>query len=111
MSPAAHIAGNARLEIRIDGDAALDRDPSLFGKCRLRPHTNTDDDEVGIEPVPALQRDMAPLERSWSSAEVEDDGVLLVNLAHEVADFTPEHLFHRVRFWCDDMHLDPAGAQ
>src|SRR5271169_294512 len=47
-------AGNARLEIRVDCDAAVDRYPGLLGEYRLRPHPDPDDDEVGLELFPAL---------------------------------------------------------
>ena len=76
-------------------------------ECRLRPHADADDDKVGVELFPALQGDAVPIERSGCGTEVEDDAVLLVDLAHEVADFPAEHVFHRACFGCDDMHLEP----
>src|SRR6516162_11702323 len=42
---------------------------------------------------------------------MEGDAVLLVDLAHEVADFPAEHVFHRPRFGCHDMYREPPLAQ
>src|SRR5580693_8692436 len=79
--------GDARLEIRVDGDAAVNSNPGPLGERGLRPHPNPDDDEVGIELFPALQCDTVWIERSCGGTEVERDAVLLVDLAHEVSDF------------------------
>ena len=48
------------------------------------------------------------MERSRGGAEVERDAVLLVNLADEVSDFRAKDGFHRARFGCHDVHLEPA---
>src|SRR5580700_433403 len=40
--------GDARLEIRVNGDAAVNSNPGPFGERGLRPHPDPDDDEVGI---------------------------------------------------------------
>ena len=42
---------------------------------------------------------------------MEGDAVLLVDLAHEVADFLAEHVFHPARFGCHDIHREPPLAQ
>ena len=78
---------------------------------RLRPHADADDDKVGVELFPALQGDAVPIERSGCGTEVEDDAVLLVDLAHEVADFASEHALHRVHFGGDDVNLEPPRPQ
>jgi hypothetical protein len=51
-------------------------------------------------------------ERSEGGTEVEDDAMLLVDLAHEVSDFLAEQAFHRARLGGDDdMHFEPARPQ
>jgi len=42
---------------------------------------------------------------------MEDDAVLRVDLAHEVADFASEHALHRVHFGGDDVNLEPPRPQ
>src|SRR5207253_9091278 len=76
--------GDARLEIRVDGDTAVNSNPGFLGERGLRPHPDADDDEVGIELFPGLQCDAVWIERSRGGTEVECDAVLLVDLAHEV---------------------------
>src|SRR6202047_2391996 len=55
--------GDARLEIRVDSDAAVNSNPGFLGKRGLRPDPDPDDDEVGIELFPALQCDAVWIER------------------------------------------------
>ena len=100
--------GDACLEIRVNGDAAVNSNPGPLGELGLRPHPDPDDDEVGIELFPALQCDAVWIERSRGGTEVERDAVLLVDLAHEVSDFRAKDGFHRARFGCHDVHLEPA---
>jgi hypothetical protein len=42
---------NVCLEIRVDGDAAVDHDAGMLGERRLGSHADADDDKVGV-PVP-----------------------------------------------------------
>ena len=62
-------------------------------------------------PFPALQRDPVPIESSGCRAKVEDDTVLLVHPAYQVADFGSENDFHWTRLGCHDGHLEPPRAQ
>ncbi len=103
--------GNARLEIRVDGDTAIDRDTGLLGEHSLGPHADADDHKVGVELFPAPQGDAVSIECSGCGPEMEDDAMLRVDLAHEVTDFLAEHVFHRPRLRGDDMHVEPPGAQ
>src|SRR5207253_9098650 len=66
-------AGYARLEIRVDDDAAVNSNPSPLGERGLRPHPDPDDDEVGIEPFAVLQCDAVWIESSRRGSEVERD--------------------------------------
>jgi len=103
--------GDARLEIRVDGDTAVNSNPGGLGECGLRPDPDPDDDEVGGELFPTLQCDAVWIERSRGGTEVERDAVLLVDLAHEVSDFPAKDCLHRPRFGCHDAHLEPARPQ
>src|SRR3984893_12902827 len=104
-------AGGARLEIRVDGDTAVNSNPGFLGERGLRPHPDPDDDEVGIELFATLQCDAVWIERSCGGTEVERDAVLLVDLAYEVSDFRAKDCFHRPRLGCHDVHRKPARPQ
>src|SRR5262249_4272678 len=68
--------GDARLEMWVNGDTAVNGDSGPLGERGLRPHPDPDDDEVGIESFIALQCDAAWIERSRRGAEVERDAVI-----------------------------------
>ena len=104
-------AGHAGLETGIDGDAAVDRQSRLLGQREARAHADADHDQVGLERAAALQRGALAVDRGDGVAEMEDDAVLLVQRAHEVAELGAEDALHRPRLGRDHMHLDVAGAQ
>ena len=98
-------------QISVDDDAAVDRQARLLGERETRPHADADDHEIGFERAAALERDAAAVERRDGFAEMEDDAMLFVQRANEVAELRPEHALHRPRFRRHDMDLDIAGAQ
>jgi len=49
-------ARDARLEARIDSNAALDREPCLLRQRDRRPHTDPNDHEIRVELRPIAQR-------------------------------------------------------
>ncbi len=100
-------AGRAGLEIFVDADAAVDAKARLFGERQSRPHADADDDEIGGELVAALQRHRLAASMPVDAVlEMEDDAVLLVQRAHEVAELGAEHSFERPLLRRDDVHLD-----
>ena len=52
-------ARGARLKVLVNGDTVRGQ-PSPRCKCGLRPHSDADDDEIGLEVVSILQRDALP---------------------------------------------------
>jgi hypothetical protein len=83
----------------------------MLGEGRPRPHPDTDDDKVSFEPFPALQCHPVSIECSGRCAKVENDTVLLVYPAYQVADFGPENGLHWTCFGRHDTHLEPTCAQ
>ena len=104
-------AGRAGFEIRIDGDATIDRQSRLFGQSEARPHADADHDQIGLQRAAALQRGALALDRGDGVAEMEDHAVLLMQRAHEVAHLRAEDTLHRPLLGRHDMNLDVAGAQ
>ena len=94
-----------------DDDAAIDREAGLLGQRQARPHADADDHEIGLEHAAALQRRALAVDRGHGIAEMEDDAVLLVQRADEVAHLRPEHALHRPLLRRHDMDLDVARAQ
>ena len=99
-------AGDAGFEIGIDGDAAIDRKAGLLGQRQPRPHADADHDQIGLERAAALERRALAVDRGDGVAEMEDDAVLLMQRADEVAHRGSEHALHRPLFRRDDMDLD-----
>ena len=98
-------------QIRVDDDAAIEREAGLLGERQARPHADADDDEIGLERAAALQRDALAVDRRDGVLEMEDDAVLLVQRAHEVAELRPEDALQRPLLGRDDMDLELARAQ
>ena len=111
MSPAAKTPGALVSQILVDDDAAVDREPRLLRQRHGGPHADAHDDEVGRERLAARERDAARVDRRRGLAEVEDDAVLLVQRAHEVAERGAEDALQRPRLGRDDVHLEVARAQ
>src|SRR5579863_6683838 len=104
-------AGRARLQKGIDDHAAVDLEARLLGQRQARPHADADNDEIGVESGAALETRAGALDRGDRFAEVEDDAVLLVQLADEVAELRAEHTFHRPHLRRRHVDLDIARAQ
>ena len=60
--------------------------PGLLGEREPRPHADADDHQVGLERAAALERHALAIDGARRVLEVEDDAVLLVQRADEVAD-------------------------
>ena len=116
IGPAGDVAGGedarrAGLEKRVDHDAAIDGEPRLLGKLEPRPHADAHDDEIGLERAAALQLHLLAVDGGHRVLEMEDDAVLLVQRAHEVAHRGPQDALHRPLLRRHDMDLDLARAQ
>src|SRR6516165_232081 len=113
IGPARDVAGgknsrHAGFEVFIHRDAAIEFETSAFGQLDSRPHSNADDDETGRQCRAAFKPDICGVDRGCRLLEMEYDAVLLVDRAHEIADFTPEHAFQRSALRRHDVNLDLA---
>jgi hypothetical protein len=116
VGPPRHVARrvdprHAGLEKFIDEDAAVRRDPGPVGEVRLRTHADSGDDEIRIQPLAALERDIRATDLGRGLAEPEDDAMLLVKRPDEVAELRSEHPLERTRFGSDDGHVETASPQ
>ena len=87
------------------------REAGLLGERQPGPHADADHHQVRGDGAAAVQRHLPRVDRAGRVAEVEDDAVLLVQLAHEVAELRAQHALHRALFRRHDVHLDAARAQ
>ena len=78
-------AGNAGLEISVDDNAAIELEACLLGKCQPRTHPDANHDQVRFERSAALERGVVTLDRRDGIAEMEDNAMLLVQPADEIA--------------------------
>ena len=104
-------AGDAGFKICIHDDAAIKRKASLFGQRQPRPHPDANDDDVGLQHAAALERRALAVDCNHSIAEMEDDAVLLMQRAHEIAHFRSKHALHRPLLRRHYMDLDIARPQ
>src|SRR5260221_6328584 len=81
--------GIARLQMRVHGDAAIDREPRLLREVDARTHTDPGDHEIGFECTPTLELHAAAFDCDSRVLEVELDAALLVQFADEVAHLRP----------------------
>ena len=104
-------AGRAGLEIAVDDDAAIEREAGLFGqRKRGRTPMPTTTRSASRRP-PLLSVARAAVDRGHGVLEMEDDAMLFVQRAHEIAHLRPEHALHRPLFRRHHMNLDVARAQ
>ena len=83
----------------------------MFGQRKARPHADADHHEIGLDRAAALQRRALAVDRGDGIAEMEDDAMLLMQGADEVAHLGPEHALHRPLLQPDDVNLDISRAQ
>ena len=104
-------AGNAGFEMRIHNDAAVKHETSLFGQGQSRAHPNAYNHHVGLQHAAALERRALAVDRDYGIAEMEDDAVLFVQCAYEIAHVSPKHALHRPLLRRHHVDLDIARAQ
>src|SRR6185312_6069174 len=93
IRPTRDIAGcedarNARLEVFVHRDTAIDGKPRLFGQGESRPDTNADDHEIGRKLLTILQRDASRIDRSDGRAKTKCDAMFLMKFANELTDLS-----------------------
>src|SRR5205807_2650290 len=103
--------GSAGLEISVDDNTPIELEACLPGKRQTWMHADADHDEVRLERSAALEHGAILLDRSDGIAEMEDDAMLLVQLADEIAHLDPEDALHRALFRRYHVDLDAADAQ
>ena len=116
IGPARNVAGRedpgrARFEIGVHDDAAINGEPGLFGELDPRAHADAGDHEIGLERAAALELHLLAVDGARRVLEVENDAVLLVQRAHEVAHLRTEDALHRPFVRRHHMDFDVAGAQ
>ena len=104
-------AGNAGFQIGVDGDAPIDRQPGLLGQSKTGPHADANHHDIGLDRGAAFQNGAYTVDRGDGVAEMEDDAMLFMQGADEVAHLRPQHAFHRPLLQADDVNLDISGAQ
>ena len=116
VRPARNVAGredarDARLEVFVHGDAAIDGEACLFRQCDHRPYADADDDKIGLKIFSTLQTDALLVYGDGCGAEMERHTVALVELADEPSDVRSQDFLHRNGIRRDHMHVDIARAQ
>src|SRR6185437_1136192 len=116
VGPARDVAGgedawNAALEVLIDDDTAIDREPGLFRQRECWPHADPDDDEVGLKAFSAFQHHALLVYRGRCRGEVECHAMILMELAQEIADLRPQHFFHQDRLGPNYVNFDVPGTK
>src|SRR5581483_11832956 len=68
----------ARLQVLVNQDAAIEREPRLLRQHQTRPHADTDHDHIGIDRCPIAERDASTIESVDRAAETKRDAMGLV---------------------------------
>ena len=115
IGPACNVAGcedpwHARFEIGVHDNTAINGQPSPFGKLDPWAHADTGDHEVRLKRATAFQLHLLRVDGTRRVLEVENDAMLLVEGAHEIAHMRTQNALHRPFVWSDDVDFDPAGA-
>ena len=85
--------------------------PAFLGQGEPRPHADADHDDIGLDHAAALQPRALAVDRGDGVAEMEDDAMLLMQRADEIAHLRPEHALHRPLLQANDVNLDISRAQ
>jgi hypothetical protein len=104
-------AGDARLQVFIHQDAAIEGEARFLGEEKGRPHPDAGDDDVAREDLVVGEGHAPRCDGSRHLAEVELDAVLLVQPAQGIAELRPEHTLEWTLLGGRDVDLDVAGAQ
>jgi hypothetical protein len=116
VRPARDVAGSedaldAGLEVLVDDNAAIDREPRLFRQQDCRPHADPDDNEVGLKAFSAFQHHTLIVYRGGRRPEVECHPMVLRELAQEIPDFRSKHFLHQDRLGPDHVDFDIPGTK
>jgi hypothetical protein len=94
VGPARHVAsgenpGALVSRYSFDRDAAVHRQPCLFGKGDRRTYADTQHDEIGVERRAVAERHRPAVDASHALAEVEHNTLLFVHRLNEAPDLRP----------------------
>jgi hypothetical protein len=104
-------ARGARLKVLIYSDTTVHGQPRSRRKRGLRPHPDTDDDEIGLEFISVLQRDALLVYQRGCRTKMKRHPIILMELADKLSDIRSEDPLHRNRFAPDHMHINVPGAK
>ena len=116
IGPAGNVAsredpGHARFEIGVDDDTTIKSKSRAFGEFDTWSHTDAGDHEIRLKHSTVLEFHLLAVDGICRVLEVENDSVLLVEIAHKVAHLWTQNAFHRPLVRRDYMDFDFAGAQ
>ena len=102
---------NAGLEVLIDDDTAIDREPRLFRQRDCWPYADPHDDEIGLKAFSGFQRHVLLVYRRCRRAEPECHAMILMELAQELPDFRSQHFLHQDRLGPHHVNFDVPGTK
>jgi hypothetical protein len=116
IRPVGDVAGREdtrriRLEVLVHSDAFADNEARLRRQRRVQPRPDASDNEIGRDALAAPEDDSLPVDRAGRFLHVEDDAVLLVHAAYEVAKLTSHDALQRAMVRRDDVHVYAARGQ
>ena len=115
--PARNVAGRedprrARFEKGVHDDATVKAQPRRFGKPDPRTHADAGDDEIRLSMCsPLFEFHRAAVNVARLVLEMENDAVLLMQGADEVAHLRAKYPLHGSFVRRHDMNFDVTGAQ
>ena len=105
MSPAAKMPAHAGLEPRVYGHPTVERKACRFGQLEVRPHADARDEQVGRQPLSAVEHDRPIGDPGHLPPKVEHHAVLLVNAPDEVAQLGAHDALQRPLVLRHDLNL------
>ena len=111
MSPAGEYAWRARFETGVDDDAPVDRETGRLGRPGARAHAQARDDEIGLKDASARKPYLSSFQSARRVPKMEDDAMLLMQSANEIAHLGPQNALHRTFFRRHDVDFDVPGAE
>src|SRR6185369_1464248 len=94
-----------------DQNATIQYEAGLLGQLQARPHADPDDRQVGLESCAAFKSGATIFDRRYGVLQVEDNAMLFMQPAHEVAHLRAQHALHRPLLGSNDVHFDVARTK
>src|SRR5438046_8699875 len=116
IGPARDVAGGknsryVRLQIFIDQNAVIGRDPCFFSKRSVRADTDSNDHQVAIQNCPVVELHLSILDGRRYSPEIKFYAVRFMSFTNQICHFTPENFFERLRMFSHHCDLDLPLSQ